>query len=105
MSFTKSNGEEEATKQMEPSCLQLTPKSNKTFRAISTFAASILVFGLLAWDLIAMKYAPYDTISSVLSEWNPRTGGLLALIFLALFIHWFLPLPDCWVGCRKMSLG
>jgi hypothetical protein len=73
--------------------------SNKTFRAVSSFAAFALVGGVLAWDVIAMIYAPYDTISNVLTQWNQRTGGLLALVFLALFIHWFLPMPACWTGC------
>jgi len=78
--------------------------SNKTFRAISTFCAFVLVGGVLTWDVIAMIYAPNDTISNVLTVWNVRTGGLLALVFFALFIHWFLPLPSCWVGCQSSKL-
>ncbi len=78
--------------------------SNKTFRAISTFCAFALIGGVLVWDIVAMIYAPNDTISNVVSVWNKRTGGLLALIFFALFIHWFLPLPACWVGCNSTQL-
>lgn len=73
--------------------------SNKTFRAISVFASFVLVGGILTWDVVAMIYAPNDTISNVLTSWNKRTGGLLALVFFALFWHWFLPLPSCWTTC------
>jgi hypothetical protein len=78
--------------------------SNKTFRSISTFCAFALIGGVLSWDVIAMIYAPNDTISNVLTVWNQRTGGLLALIFFALFIHWFLPMPACWTGCQSTKL-
>jgi hypothetical protein len=49
-----------------------------------------------------MAFSPNDTISNVLTEWNPKTGGLLALLFLALWVHWFLPLPQCWKGCQGL---
>lgn len=75
-------------------------RSNKAFRSISIFCSVILVAGVLLWDVVAMAFSPGDTISNVLSEWNPRTGGLLALVFLALWVHWFLPVPQCWKGCQ-----
>lgn len=78
--------------------------SNKTFRIISTVCAFALIAAVLAWDVVAMVYAPNDTISNVLSSWNKRSGGLLALVFFALFIHWFFPLPACWVGCNSTQV-
>ena len=80
------------------SILKTFERSNKTFRSISAFCAFALIGGVLIWDVIAMIYSPKDTISNVLSEWNPRTGGLLALVFLALYVHWFLPMPKCWTS-------
>ena len=79
-------------------------RSNKTFRNISAFCSFALVVGVLLWDVVAMAYSPGDTISNVLSEWNPKTGGLLALLFLALWVHWFLPLPQCWKGCQGLRV-
>ena len=73
-------------------------RSNPTFRSISAVCAFILIGGVLLWDLIAMIFAPNDTISNVISHWNPKTGGLLALVALAMYVHWFLPLPSCWIN-------
>lgn len=77
-------------------------RSGTTFRSISIFCTIVLIVGVLFWDVVAMAFSPNDTISNVLTEWNPKTGGLLALLFLALWVHWFLPLPQCWKGCQGL---
>lgn len=77
------------------------PNNNHVFRSISTFCAIILVGGVLLWDLCAMIYSPKDTVSDVIMVWNNHSGGLLALIFLAMWVHWFLPLPKCWTTNLK----
>ena len=67
------------------------------FRKVSIVAAILLITLVLTWDVIAMAISPADTISSVLSKWNVQSGGLLALVFIALWIHWFAPIPACWM--------
>jgi hypothetical protein len=39
-----------------------------------------------------------DTLSNVISSANAQTGGLIALAIAALWIHWFVPLPDSWIS-------
>ena len=68
------------------------------FRVVSTVSAVLLLTLVLAWDVIAMAISPLDTISNVLSKWNIQSGGLLALVFIALWVHWFAPMPTCWVS-------
>ena len=59
----------------------------------------VVAVGLLAWEFWACYTpGPDDTISAVLRQMNERTGGLLALILLALWLHVFLIdlLPSSW---------
>lgn len=45
-----------------------------------------------AWDVYAMlNGVPGDTISERIRAWNVESGGLIAMVIIALWIHWFLP--------------
>lgn len=66
-------------------------------RTISTIAIAVLVIVLL-WDAYLMASSSRDTISNVITTFNQQTGGLLALAIVALWIHWFLPLPKPWMS-------
>jgi hypothetical protein len=65
-------------------------------RTISTIAIGVLIVVLL-WDAYLTAKVSRDTISNVISTFNASTGGLVALAFAALWIHWFLPLPKAWI--------
>lgn len=73
---------------------QLTAYDN---RLISKIALVVLIIVLL-WDAYLTATSSKDTISNVISSFNAQTGGLLSLSFAALWIHWFLPLPQAWVS-------
>lgn len=66
-------------------------------RTVSTWALAILIVVLL-WDAYLMAKNSRDTISNVITRFNQQTGGLLALAIVALWIHWFLPLPQPWMS-------
>jgi len=55
------------------------------------------LIGLLIWEAFTVYNAEKgDTISEVMRSWNSKTGGLMAWAILALWAHWFLPLPPWW---------
>ena len=57
--------------------------------------ASLLA--MLAVEIVAMTNAERgDTISDWMRGANRKTGGLVALGLLALWIHWFCWLPKGW---------
>ena len=60
----------------------------------------VVAVALLAWEFWACYTpGPDDTISAVLRKMNERTGGLLALALLALWLHVFCLkdiLPPSW---------
>ena len=59
----------------------------------------VVAVGLLLWEFWACYTpGPDDTISAVLRQMNERTGGLLALALLGLWLHVFFidSLPKAW---------
>jgi uncharacterized membrane protein YdjX (TVP38/TMEM64 family) len=66
-------------------------------RTVSTIAIAVLLI-VLIWDAYLTAQNSRDTISNVISSFNQQTGGLVALAIVALWIHWFLPLPQAWVS-------
>lgn len=66
-------------------------------RNISTLALAVLIVVLL-WDAYLTASSSRDTISNVITRFNQQTGGLLALAIAALWVHWFLPLPNTWIS-------
>jgi hypothetical protein len=64
---------------------------------ISIIAITVL-FATLLWDAYLVSQTSKNTMSRVISDFNSTTGGLLALLMAALWIHWFVPLPASWVG-------
>jgi hypothetical protein len=66
-------------------------------RGISTLAIGVLIVVLL-WDAYLTARMSRDTMSNVISTFNKNTGGLVALAFAALWIHWFFPMPQSWIS-------
>jgi hypothetical protein len=66
-------------------------------RAVSTIAITVLLI-VLIWDAYLTAKNSRDTISNVITQFNQQTGGLVALAIVALWIHWFLPLPKSWTS-------
>lgn len=66
-------------------------------RNISTIAIAVLLVVLL-WDAYLTARSSRDTISNVITMFNRQTGGLVALAIVALWIHWFMPLPRAWLS-------
>jgi len=66
-------------------------------RVVSTIALTVLLI-VLIWDAYLTARNSRDTISNVITTFNQQTGGLVALAIVALWIHWFLPLPRSWVS-------
>lgn len=68
-----------------------------TARNASKVALVVLLVVLL-YDAYLTAVSSNDTISNVISQFNAQTGGLIALAVAALWIHWFVPLPNSWVS-------
>jgi len=66
-------------------------------RTISTISIGLLLVVLL-WDAYLTAKNSRDTISNIITMFNQSTGGLVALAIAALWIHWFVPLPNSWVS-------
>jgi hypothetical protein len=66
-------------------------------RNVSKFALVVLLVVLL-YDAYLTSISSNDTLSNVISSANAQTGGLIALAIAALWIHWFVPLPDSWIS-------
>lgn len=66
-------------------------------RSVSSFAIVVLVV-VLIWDAYLAANHSRDTMSNIISNLNTTTGGLLALAVAALWIHWFVPLPQHWMS-------
>lgn len=60
--------------------------------------AITVVIVVLLWDAYLTAKNSRDTISNIITTFNQATGGLVALAIVALWIHWFLPLPSAWVS-------
>ena len=70
-----------------------------SFRIITIAICVVTAIGLLAWDFCCMfNKETGDTISEVVRQANKGSGGLVALIMLALWMHFFLDwlLPASW---------
>lgn len=63
-----------------------------------SWAVVLLVAAVIALDVwaIVQKKGATDTISAHLRNWNANTGGVLALLSAALWIHLFVRLPFTW---------
>lgn len=66
-------------------------------RSVSTLAIAVLLIVLL-WDAYLTAKNSRNTISNVITMFNQQTGGLVALAIVALWIHWFMPLPKAWIS-------
>lgn len=61
-------------------------------RIITEIICVVVLLGLIGWDVWCMMTPqPNDTISEVIRAANHSTGGLVALMTAALWIHWFGP--------------
>lgn len=66
-------------------------------RVISTIAIAVLLI-VLIWDAYLTAKNSRNTMSNVITLFNQQTGGLVALAIVALWIHWFMPLPRSWIS-------
>lgn len=71
--------------------------SDSWTRTVSKIALVVLLIVLL-YDAYLTAVSSNDTLSNVISSANAQTGGLIALAIAALWIHWFVPLPESWVS-------
>jgi hypothetical protein len=52
---------------------------------------------LCAWEIWTMADGvPGNTVSAVIRRTNTASGGLVAVISLALWVHWFIDWPGSW---------
>lgn len=63
--------------------------------------ARLFIIGLgiagLAWECVAVLEGRLDsTISEAIRQVNRESGGLVALIAAALWVHWFIQVPSWW---------
>jgi hypothetical protein len=70
----------------------------KTWVVAVSWAVALLVSAVIVLDVwaIVQKKGATDTISAHLRNWNANTGGVLALLSAALWIHLFVRLPFTW---------
>lgn len=66
-------------------------------RNASTLAIAVLLI-VLIWDAYLTARNSRNTMSNVITMFNQQTGGLVALAIVALWIHWFMPLPKAWLS-------
>jgi hypothetical protein len=67
--------------------------------------ALVVLLVVLLYDAYLTAVSSNDTISNVISTFNAQTGGLVALAFAILWIHWFVPLPESWVSVPNRPIG
>lgn len=78
----------------------------RTWVAVVSWMLGLLVVSVVVldvWAIINNKGAT-DTISAHLRNWNANTGGVLALVSLALWIHLFVRLPFTWTEASARPL-